>query len=125
MRRTAEWRTDRSAFSAALRVCPRSAKLNQQMCTLLTNDGELARAQLHCARAREIDPSFCDVDQSEGHLRLRLGDIDGGVAALSRAVLCEYTGESALRSLLKLRELVRARVLGAGATPPAEAATGG
>ena len=37
--RTLDWRNDESAFVSAVRVCPRSAKNHNQMCTLRSNQG--------------------------------------------------------------------------------------
>ena len=53
LRRTLDWRTDETAFETALEVCPRSAKLQQQMCTLRTQQMRLGEARQHCARARD------------------------------------------------------------------------
>ena len=90
LRRTLDWRTDETAFETALEVCPRSAKLQQQMCTLRTNQGRLAEALAHCDASFEIDSSFCgrgpvcggaaagafcDVHSSYGLLHVRRNDV--------------------------------------------------
>ena len=59
--RTLDWRTDDTAFEAAIRVCPTSAKLNQQLCTLRTNADRLDEAAAHCAVAEKVRdvPTHC------------------------------------------------------------------
>jgi len=100
LQRNLDWRSDETAFEAALHVCPRSAKLHQQMCTLRTQQGRLDDAERHCHTSRAIDPLFCDVDKSVAFLRLAQNDILGAVHHLNASLGCVYTNVQAYRALL-------------------------
>ena len=56
LRRTLDWTSDETAFVSAVQVCPRSAKLHNQLCTLRSNQRRHAEALAHCEAAYAIDP---------------------------------------------------------------------
>ena len=107
--RTLDWRTDETAFVAAVAVCPRSSKIQQQMCTLRTNQGQLAAARVHCAAAHAIDPEFCDVRFSMGSLAVASGDEGGAIAHYNASLPCPFTATKAYPMLLRVYDLVHRR----------------
>ena len=109
LRRTLDWRTDESAFEAAIDACPRSAKLHQQMCTLRTGQGRLEEARAHCKRSTELDPEFCDVGKSKGFLALAQSDIGTAVAEFNASLPCAYTNLHSYRVLLSLYDFFYSR----------------
>ena len=107
--RTLDWRTDETAFVAAVAVCPRSSKIQQQMCTLRTNQGQLAAARVHCAAAHAIDPEFCDVRFSMGSLAVASGDEGGAIDHYNASLPCPFTATKAYPMLLRVYDLVHRR----------------
>ena len=73
--RTLDWRSDESAFVSAVEVCPRSAKLHNQMCTLRSNQGRLADAMRHCEASLAIDPEFRDVHSNLATIHIARDDL--------------------------------------------------
>ena len=109
LRRTLDWRTDESAFEAAIEACPRSAKLHQQMCTLRTQQRRLTEAAEHCAEAIAIDPEFCDVQKSLGFLALASEDVGHAIGSFNESLGCVYTNVHSYKVLLSLYDLLHQR----------------
>jgi tetratricopeptide (TPR) repeat protein len=109
LRRTLDWRTDETAFEAAILACPRSAKLHQQMCTLRTQQRRFDEAAVHCAASEEIDPLFCDVHKSKGYLAIGRDDVGGAIEAFNTSLTCVYTNLHAYKVLLTVYDLLHAR----------------
>ena len=69
--RTADWANDEALYTAAVAVCPDSAKNHHQLGQIFENSGrhQLALQEYH--RAQQIDGEFCDVDQNIGQHHIR------------------------------------------------------
>ena len=121
------WRDEPTLFIASLGACPRSAKLNLQVAKIFVNsvssssqgkvqvDEEsllkkdavtaLQRAQFHVNKAREIDPSFCDLGYQEALLQLLLHkNTTGAIRALVDNLSCKFTARASLGMLESLWE---------------------
>ena len=109
VRRNVDWRTDASAFEAAVEACPRSAKLHQQLCTLRTGQGRLRDAAAHCDAAAAIDPEFCDVAKSRAFLALAADDIGRAIGFFNASLSCIYTNLHAYRVLMSLYDALHQR----------------
>jgi len=106
MRRSLDWVSDASAFEAALQVCPTSAKLQQQMCTLRSNEGRHREAAAHCARAFAIDDTYCDTHNSMGFVAIGLNDVAAAVRHFNASLTCIFTNRKAYSSLLSIYDFL-------------------
>lgn len=99
------WHNDATLFRKSLVTCPNSAKLQLQVAKLHLNAGQHDKARVHIARAKEIDPNFCDIGYQEALLAL-VGDGDS-VRAMELAadnLQCIYSSKGALELLQKIWE---------------------
>ena len=101
-RRIPDWHDDWTLFHAALRVCPTSAKTNNQVGQLWMGKNNPRKALEYYNRARAIDPQFCDVDFTMAHAYLALNDYSAAVHRLRKSLFCTYTSNGAFRDLQKV-----------------------
>ena len=87
--RTAEWKDDVSLFRSAIEVCPNSAKLQHHVGQLALNAGNLTTARAHLARARAIDPEFCDIDVQDA--LVHIGEVSNSSARKPSGVCASPT----------------------------------
>ena len=105
LRRTLDWRTDETAFVSAIEVCPRSAKLQNQMCTLRSNQGRLDEAMAHCSASLRIDADFCDVHSNFAMIHLARDDLGAAVHHLNLSLPCVFTNVKSYKTLLAIYDL--------------------
>jgi len=105
LRRTLDWTSDETAFVSAVEVCPRSAKLNNQLCTLRSNQHRHAEALAHCEAAHAIDPQFCDVHSNFAFIYIARDDFARAVHHLNASLPCPWTNVKAYKTLLTLYDL--------------------
>jgi hypothetical protein len=70
------WKTDESLFFHALKVCPHSAKINLQVAKIYINETNYHKAMKLVNHAKEIDPTFCDVEYTEALILLSQANED-------------------------------------------------
>lgn len=110
VRRNREWSDEESLFSAALAVCPRSAKVQLNMGILCRRRGNYTQALLHLEEALAIDPTYCDAHHWIGATLVNLGEVDRGIELLTRAVDCKWVMTASVEALHRLfRFLLAAR----------------
>lgn len=100
--RNLDWLNNDTAFGAALRVCPRSAKLQMQTGVRLLGEGNVSGALSRFDAARSIDAAFCDLDFQEAKARLATGNVRAAVPLLNASLTCAFTVNSALPMLMEL-----------------------
>lgn len=81
--RSEDWTTNKKLFESAVRVCPNSAKNNQQIALIRYNEGRYKEGVVYLKNALKIDPNFCEanwhiarylinqtrIEEAEGYLR--------------------------------------------------------
>jgi len=97
--RTDEWATDERLFESAVRVCPRSSKMQMMVGQIRYDQGRFEEALERYRMARDIDPSFCDLDLKFAEATLAVGDVGNSVAHYRRALHCKFVTERAWESL--------------------------
>eukprot|EP00602_Paraphysomonas_sp_CaronLab_P007303 CAMPEP_0185035494 /NCGR_PEP_ID=MMETSP1103-20130426/26972_1 /TAXON_ID=36769 /ORGANISM="Paraphysomonas bandaiensis, Strain Caron Lab Isolate" /LENGTH=963 /DNA_ID=CAMNT_0027572601 /DNA_START=413 /DNA_END=3304 /DNA_ORIENTATION=- len=103
--RNRDWADDATLFTAALNVCPRSAKLRLQLAKMYINEGDYKTAEQHITIAKDIDPDFCDVGYQEALLNIvYYHDTDAAVEKLSESLHCAFTLTEAWKLLSNIWE---------------------
>mmetsp|Transcript_46174 Transcript_46174/g.106573 ORF Transcript_46174/g.106573 Transcript_46174/m.106573 type:complete len:228 (+) Transcript_46174:1757-2440(+) len=100
--RNLDWLNNDTAFSSALAVCGRSAKLQLQTGKRLLGSGDTTGALVRFALAREIDPDFCDLDFEEAKVRLMLGQAKAALPLLHNSLQCPFTVNGAAPMLMEV-----------------------
>ena len=71
--------------------------------------GPGSQAHEHCARAAEIDPEFCDVDNALAFVYVAEGDVGGAITHFQASLECVYTNVGPYKMLLQLYDLLDRR----------------
>jgi tetratricopeptide (TPR) repeat protein len=113
--RNMDWRDESALFASALRVCPRSAKalLNSGVLARRRTDGDEALRLFQ--RAREVDPTYCEVSYwvgltlaergvAEGVLVARAAGDDDDDEQQQRAQALERAARDVRRGMRELRQ---------------------
>ena len=72
-------------------MCPGSAKIHNQMCTLRSNQGRHEEALAHCRASLAIDPAFCDVHSNFAFIHIARNDLGRAVPHLNASLPCPWT----------------------------------
>ncbi|KAF8071070.1 Tmtc4 [Scenedesmus sp. PABB004] len=102
LRRNADWWDEERLFLAALRVCPDSAKVQQNCGVLQRRYQNFSAALSHFRRAQEIEPGYCEPTYWIGLTTINTGDLRGGLAGMRDSLSCKYTAAEALAGLNKI-----------------------
>eukprot|EP00940_MAST-03C_sp_MAST-3C-sp2_P000540 g540.t1 len=100
--RNVEWRTDEKLFESAVRVCPRSSKMQLMLGQIRLTQGRVEDALARFERSRDIDPDYCDVDLKFGDAYIARQDLGRAVHHYRRALDCKFTTKKAWTSLTTL-----------------------
>lgn len=100
--RNADWWNEERLFLAAERVCPNSAKVQQNCGVLQRRYANFSGAMQHFKRAQEIEPGYCEPSYWIALTRINQGEVLPGIAAMRASLGCKYTAAEALQTLNRL-----------------------
>ncbi|WIA11866.1 hypothetical protein OEZ85_011952 [Tetradesmus obliquus] len=100
--RNADWWDEERLFLAAERVCPNSAKVQQNCGVLQRRYANFSSAMQHFKRAQEIEPGYCEPSYWIALTRINQGEVLPGIAAMRASLGCKYTAAEALQTLNRL-----------------------
>lgn len=100
--RNRDWASEESLFSSALKVCPRSAKVQLNSGILRRRRGDWEGAMRHFDRAMEIEPDYCECKYWMGRTHLDRGDVEAGSKLLRDAISCKWVTAEAAEALFQV-----------------------
>ena len=100
--RNRDWASEESLFASALKVCPRSAKVQLNSGILRRRKDDWEAAMQHFDRALEIEPDYCECKYWMGRTLLDMGNSEGGSELLRDAISCKWVTAEAAEALFRV-----------------------
>lgn len=92
--RSEDWTTNKKLFESAVRVCPNSAKNNQQIALIRYNEGRYKEGVVYLKNALKIDPNFCEANWHIARWLINQTRIEEAEGYLKHCCTCDSVAEN-------------------------------